>query len=345
VDYWGIWNEPNERSWLTPWYQPLSGHGRALIQPIRYRSLVDAAWRALAITGHSHDTVMIGETANRGIWSPAAFTRALYCVGARLRPLRGSAAALVGCPSSGSRSGFVAAHPGLFRATYAHHPYAFNVAPNRPFPDPTFVTLYSVPAFERMLSRIFGAYGPHPSGGVPLYLTEWGYKTNPPNPYSTTSPAQQAAWINEGQYLTWREPYVRGLTQFLLVDYPPKPHSRRNSALYWSTFQTGLEYMDGSPKPSFNAFRVPIWLPVARHGGSVEIWGQLRSIDGSNTQSGEIDFQPQGSGSWQPIAAVQAGSPAGFFDDRVSIPGPGLVRLTWSDASGTVLYSRSVPVS
>lgn len=56
-----------------------------------------------------------------------------------------------------------------------------------------------------------------------MYLTEWGYKTNPPNPYTRTSPAQQAALINQGEYLTWREPYVRGLTQFLLVDCPGDP--------------------------------------------------------------------------------------------------------------------------
>jgi hypothetical protein len=180
---------------------------------------------------------------------------------------------------------------------------------------------------------------------VPLYLTEWGFKSNPPNPYVKTSLAQQAAWIDEGEYLTWREPYVRALTQFLLVDSPPKPGARKGSALYWSTFQTGLENMNGSPKPSLGAFRVPIWLPVARHGAHVTVWGQLRPADHSTTQYGLIEFQRRGSSTWKQLTEVQTSSPEGFLVSHVSIPSAGLVRLGWLDPNGSVYYGRSVPVS
>lgn len=345
VNYWGIWNEPNERSWLNPWYRNVPHHGRALIQPELYRGLVDAAWRGLQDSSHGSDTIMIGETANRGVLAPVPFVRELYCVGANLRPLRGGAASSVGCPTSGPASSFVSQHPGLFAAGYAHHPYAFDIPPNRPYPDRTFVTLYDLPSFERLLERVFGDYGQRPAGGVPIYLTEWGYKTNPPNPYITTTLAQQAAWLNEGEYITWREPYVRSLTQFLLVDSPPKPGARKNSVLYWSTFQTGLETMQGNPKPSFDAFRVPIWLPSARHGRSVAVWGQLRPAAHNTTQYGVIEFERRGSSSWRELAEVQTDSPEGFVYDRVSIPSAGTVRLGWLDPSGTVYYSRPVSVS
>ena len=76
---------------------------------------------------------------------------------------------------------------------------------------------------------------------------------------------------------------MRGLTQFLLADSPPIAQQRKNSALYWSSFQTGLEYINGTPKPSFDAYRVPIWLPVARHGGNVAVWGQLRPVVGATS--------------------------------------------------------------
>src|SRR5437763_1129653 len=122
VDFWGIWNEPNERSWLNPWYRQLPGR-KAYIQTQTYRSLVDAGWNGLSASSHSSDTIVIGETANRGIQTPTQFVRALYCVGGNLRPLRGTAARDIGCPTSGSSAQFANQHPGLFEsAGYAHHP-------------------------------------------------------------------------------------------------------------------------------------------------------------------------------------------------------------------------------
>jgi hypothetical protein len=347
VGYWGIWNEPNERSWLTPVYRTVPGLGSVYMQPQLYRGLVDAAWTSLVASGHAGDTVMVGETANRGNAAPIPFVQDLYCVGNDLRPLAGASARSLGCPASGPRSRFVAQHPGLFNAAFAHHPYAFPYQgrPDRPYPDPSFVTLYNLPSFEQMLNRIFAAYGRHPSGGVPLYLTEWGYKTNPPNPYVNTSPAQQATLLNQGEYMTWREPYVRGLTQFLLVDSPPKTDKPRGSALYWSSFQTGLEYINGTQKPSFGAFQVPVWLPHPHHGPNVTVWGQLRPANHSITQYGLIEFRGQGSITWQQLTQVQTGSPEGYVLTHVSIPSAGLLRLGWIDPAGSVLYSRSVPVS
>lgn len=344
VNTWGVWNEPNERSWLTPWFRP-SGRKRILIQPQEYRALVDAAWAGLEASSHGTDTIMVGETANRGIMSPVPFMRALYCVGSNLLPLSGTAAANDGCPTSGPSSGFVSQHPGLFNSGYAHHPYGFEAPPNRPDPEAGYVTLYNIPSFERTLSRIFSTYGQHPSGGVPLYLTEWGFKTNPPNPYVQTTPAQQAAWINEGEYMTWSEPYVHALTQFLLVDSGPKPGAKKGTALYWSTFQTGLEYANGKKKPSFQSFMVPIWLPVQRHGSRVTVWGQLRPAAHSATQYGVIEFQAKGSSAWKEITEVQTDSPEGFIYNHVSIPSAGNVRLGWLDPDGSVYFSRVVPVS
>lgn len=137
----------------------------------------------------------------------------------------------------------------------------------------------------------------------------------------------------------------RGLTQFLLVDSPPKPGTRRNSPLYWSTFQTGLEYSSGTAKPAFAAYQVPIWLPNSRHGGHVAVWGQFRPADHSAVQSGSVEFVPRGSASWQTLAQVQTNSPEGFVFTHVAIPSAGWVRLTWTDANGVIHASRSAYVS
>lgn len=346
VSYWGIWNEPNERSWLNPWYRPLAHNRKAYIQPEEYRALVDAAWSGLSASDHASDTVMVGETANRGVLTPRQFVRGLYCVGANLRPLRGTAASNVGCPSSGNPSDFLSAHPGLFEsAGYSHHPYAFDVPPNHPYPDRAFITLDNLPSFDRLLDGIFATYGVHPAGGVPLYLTEWGYKTNPPNPYVKTTEAEQAAWLNQGEYMTWRYPFVRALTQFLLVDSPPKQGERKGTPLYWSTFQTGLELQNGQAKPSLTAFRIPIWLPVARHGPSADIWGQLRPANHTATQTAYVEFIPRGTTRWTQLAQVQTTSPEGFLSNHVAIPSAGELRLAWPAPNGSVYYSRTVAIS
>ena len=41
---------------------------------------------------------------------------------------------------------------------------------------------------------------PARTGGLPLYLTEFGYQTNPPDPLGVSS-AHQAAYLNESEYI------------------------------------------------------------------------------------------------------------------------------------------------
>lgn len=192
VNYWGLWNEPNEGAWLNPQWRPGTGGGRIPVAPALPRGLVDASWRGLAASGHRTDTILIGETASGGITRPNEFVRALYCVDTAYRPLTGSAARAISCPASGDRASFLAAHPGQFGATgYAHHPYSYDRPPGVPRADPALVTIANLHSFEHALDRTFSAYGQ--PGGLPIYLTEFGYRTRPPNPFVSTTLAQQAA--------------------------------------------------------------------------------------------------------------------------------------------------------
>jgi hypothetical protein len=358
VDYWGLWNEPNIGGWLTPQWRKFQGQW-VPSAPVIYRHLVDQGWAALQATGHAGDTVLIGETAAKGFgWpgfgasiKPMPFLRALYCLDSNYRPLNGGLMAQgLECPMTGSTAGNVAAftaqHPGLFDATgWAHHPYSFDDPPNVTDTDPNVATLAELPRIEHALDQTFSAYGRLPPGGVPLYLTEWGYKTNPPNPFVKWTVAQQATYLNEGEYLAWADPRVRAFGQFLLVDASPKAHavSRRD---YWSTFQTGLMYLNGAPKPSFAAFRIPIWLPDPHHGQSVVIWGQLRPAHSVMTQWGLLEYQRQGTQMWDSSRFIQTDNPRGFLLSEVSLPAPGSVRLAWLDpVTGQVEYSRVVAVS
>jgi hypothetical protein len=355
VNYWGIWNEPNERSWLNPWVQRLPNKKKATIGTEIYRSLVGAAWNGLTATGHGPhtDTILIGETANVGVLTPIPFVRDLYCVGTNSRPLTGSAAQAVGCPTSGNRRQFVSRNPGLFQsAGFAHHPYAWDTAPNRPYRLKYFVTLQNLGGFKHVLDGAFAAYGQHRNGGVQLYLTEWGFKTRPPNPFSRTTPAQQQVWLDQGEYLAWKIPWVHAIAQFLLVDAKPKSGTKKGSAAYWSTFQTGLEYANGKPKPAFFSYATPIWLPSSNHR-RVTVWGEVRPAHDGGDVTAELQYQRNGSSTWTSVWQTQT---SGYVVRHLSLPAAGHVRLSWRDpsssntqyadpSSGTVHYSRSATVS
>ncbi|MHB8691384.1 MAG: hypothetical protein ACYDHH_09065 [Solirubrobacteraceae bacterium] len=344
VSTWGIWNEPNEGAWLNPQHRHGPHRSQIPTGPALYRGLIDAGYAGLSASGHAGDTILIGETASIGTTLPIPFVRAMYCVGRSDLPLRGRAAAALACPASGSSASFVGAHPGLFMSSgYAHHPYAFDRAPSRSAATPGQIALGALPSLERTLDRIFTAYG-RPTG-FPLYLTEFGYKTNPPNPFVHTSLDQQAVWLNQGEYMAWQDPRIRSLAQFLLLDDTPNSNYAPGTLPYWGTFQTGLEFADGSHKPSYGAFQIPIWLPSARIGPDVIVWGQLRPANHAAAQSCELQFAPGTSSTWTTLRTIQTASSEGFVLAHVALSKPGQVRLAWTDTTTLrVDYSRAVAV-
>ncbi len=355
VGFWSIWNEPNQPGWLAP--QRSSASGPAVVQSARlYRGYLDAAFAALRSSGHGRDTLLIGELApegqsGRGVSLPVAplpFLRAVYCVGADDRPLVGEPAAALGCPGAGSPSAFVTAHPVLFDATgFAHHPYSFFLPPEHSVRDPSFVPLADLSRLERTLDRVFGAYAVRRR--LPLYLTEYGYETNPPNPFRGVSPATQAAYLDQASYLAWRDPRVRTMSQFELYDSPPDTAYPRGSVGYWSTFQTGLVYLRGAPKPSLFTYRLPIYLPARTFaaGGKLTVWGMLRAAPNNTPQRAQIQWRRvDHNAAWRVLAVVSTRNRTGVLQVGVAPPGSGELRLVWvPSGGGPGAESRSVEVT
>ena len=353
VNYWSIWNEPNQPGWLAPQWGSVGG-AKVMVSPGLYRSNLDAAYAALTRTGHgpSTDTILIGELAPEGSEAttaespipPLPFLRSLYCLGSSYQPLRGAAAAGAGCPANGNPSTFVSAHPALFEATgFAHHPYSFFLAPSASMSDQNFAPLSDLGRLESTLDRIFAVYGVHRQ--LPLYLTEYGYETNPPNPYRGVSLARQALYIDEAQYLAWKDPRVRAMAQFLLVDSAPDQSFPKGSIGYWSTFQTGLEFLGGAHKPSFDAYRLPIYVPNPdfHQGGSVLVWAMLRPAANDTTQKAQIQWS-SGDGHYRTVASVSTNDPSGFLTTDVAPPGTGALRIQWVSPAGKTFDSRSSAV-
>jgi hypothetical protein len=354
VAYWTVWNEPNQPGWLTPqWVDDPSGPVEAA--PRIYRGLVDAMWGALQATGHGRDTILVGETAPKGqarakgptrAIKPGRFVRQLYCLDDHLQFLRGHAAEVRGCPTADQAKAFAAAHPALFAATgYAHHPYEVSFAPNRVPTSADDLTTANLSVLSALLRRVYQRYGRAIPGGrrdVPLYLTEYGYQTDPPDPTGVTR-AQQAAYLDQAEYLTWANPRVRTLTQFLLVDDKPIAGASPLEA-YGATFQSGLLTLDGKAKPALRAYRLPLVLPrsTVRAGRRLRVWGLVREAANGTAPVVQVQVRASTRGAaFRTVRTVRGTAARGYVDTTVAVRRSGLVRLVF-DAPAGAQTSRPV---
>ena len=321
VDHWSVWNEPDQGFQLAP---QTTDHSKVEVSGLLYRRLLDAAWSALQATGHGHDMTMIGEIAAAGstfanapglfgAMAPLRFLRALYCVDSSYRPLRGQAAAVRGCPTTAAGSArFAAANPALFHATaFADHPYPYGLPPDKaPADEPDFAELIEIPKLEHALDTLQRVYGS--STRFPIYSTEFGYQTTPPDTEAATvSPALAAYYLNWAEYITWRNPRIRSYDQYLLRDPPT------------GTFASGIETATGAPKPGFYAYRMPIFLPVTStdKGHPLEVWGCVRPVlyarrQTRRPQRAQIQFRPASGSAFETVQSVPITDQFGYFDVR-----------------------------
>jgi hypothetical protein len=377
VSFWSVWNEPDYGPSLAP--QGVPGHLNVENAPRAYRNLVDAAWTALHRTGHGSDTFVWGELAPRGMnyWGvysgmkPLVFLRAMFCLDSHYHPLRGADAAIRGCPATaaGSRR-FRALNPGLFEASgVSDHPYMRWYQPNREaIYDPDYSTLGEMQTFERGLDRLQRAYG---SGKrYPVWNTEFGYLTSPPkrdnypdafgHKYPWISQQTAAYYLNWAEYISWRDPRLMSFMQYLLQDPLPA-----NKSTYFGGFASGLLNYNGTAKPGYAAWRMPLYLPVtsALRGTSLELWGcprpaRFAALDTGAAQTVQIQFRPRGDAysTWQTVKLPHAATSC-YFDVRVQLPSSGTVRLRWSYPTGDpslgyfnalnsqTIYSRAVQIT
>lgn len=356
VSWWSLWNEPNYGPDLAP---QATDHDRVELSPAAYRGLLDAAWHGLNATGHTtrRDTILFGETAPRGLdhpigdfsgIKPLRFLRVLYCLDNRYRRLRGRAASVRGCPAgAGGSRAFRARNPALFDASgYADHPYAQGTPPNLPTyacgktfcvnrrthrSDPDYADFAVIPRLERTLDRMVSAYGSHRR--FPVWNTEYGYWTKPPNHMrGALAPQTAAFYMNWAEYLSYESSRISSYAQYLLVD-PPN-----------GNFAQGLELSSGRRLATYGAFQMPLFLPVtSTHKGSLlTVWGAIRPAPYQLAPAvAQVQFRPSGSSRWVTVDPVPVTNMRGYFTARVAFPGSGSVRIAWTASDGSTLVSRT----
>jgi hypothetical protein len=313
VDYWSLYNEPNHSGWLTPTWQKSGGVWFERSASL-YRELLDAGYSSLVATGHGKDTILFGETAPAGndrsrnlkrFMTPLRFVRALYCVDKKEHRLAGKAAKRLGCPASAKA--FYDKHPALFKATgFAHHPYQLIQAPTARPGDKNQVTIGVLPRLERTLDTIQRRYGQRKR--FPLYLTEFGYQSKPDK--LGVSPAKQARFLNQSEYIASRDKRVRTIAQFLLRD---------DGAPIGLTFQSGIRYHGGRKKPSYAAYRLPIWAKGHR------VWGVARPAKANERAT--VKIQVKRGKTWKTARTVKTSGRHNHF--VATVHGTGAVRVLY----------------
>jgi hypothetical protein len=217
VKLWLAWNEPNYPIGLKRQYRRVGG--RWVVQSaVDYKNICHAVYDGVKRTLVKGERVACGVTGPRGnnqprssrpTVSPIAFMRALKSAGLSARKFD----------------------------AYAHHPY-YGRRTETPTtrPSATAVTMANMGTLITELTRLWG--------NKRVWITEYGYQTNPPDRAFGVSYAKQAAYMRQAFTMARANPRIDMMLWFLLRDEP--------SLGGW---QSGLLTRTGARKPAFNVFR------------------------------------------------------------------------------------------
>jgi len=285
-----IWNEPNHNAFLMPQWERAGGEWRPA-SPHRYRDMVQAAVpRIKAVAPDA--LVLIGATSSVGSsegtkpnerMAPLTFLREMACVDEQLQPLkRPECAHFEALPGDG----------------WSHHPYSLDLAPWQPDPRPNDVRMADLGRLTSLLHSLHEAG--RTRADLPLYLTESGYQTAPPDPTWDVTLADQARWLPEAEEIARRQPTLRSVAQFLVRDLPERPGP--SERVRWRDYQSGLRFEDGAAKPAHASFARSLVAHRAPQPARVDFWGLVRP--GAGRRPARISvLEPDGR--WRAIARLR----------------------------------------
>jgi hypothetical protein len=203
--------------------------------------------------------------------------------------------------------GMRAAHAKL--DAYAHNPYPTHPSIETPLNGACgYCDVISMANLGRLITEVRRDFG-----RKPIWLTEYGYQTNPPDHILGVPPFLQALYESEASLRAYQLPGVTMLVHFLVKDEANV-----------GAFQSGLFTAAGKPKPAYDAFRFPL-AQVNRVGSSATLWGQVRPGAGSRTYR----LQLRTRGAWRWLGGTYRTNGLGYFSRRIAAPHGALVRL-WS---------------
>jgi hypothetical protein len=332
-----IWNEPDQAGWLQPQFT-CRGSVCAPASPHIYRQLFNAAAPAIRKADPGAQ-VLAGALAPRGsdprsrnsAMRPLTFLRAFGCVDGRYRPVR-----------SGKCAGF---HAPLVDGI-SYHPHGVLRSPSQRNPQRDEAAFADLGRLEFVIDHVAAAGGLACTcdGAIPIHLTEFGYQTNPPDPYQGVSPADQASWLQEAAFKAWRDPRIKTLVQYEWRDDPLERKGPGKSA--YGGWQSGLLYANNRPKPALAVFANPLYVQATPGDPTVTLWGQVRPGDAH-----QVDIERRLPGrAWRALETIET-DPFGAFTTQLDVPGLAELRFSYSlpfatraTASAAVTVRTSVGV-
>lgn len=221
VNDWLAWNEPNNPIFLSPQYERVGGTW-VMESAFEYAKICNAIYNGIHATLVKNERVACGGTAPRGNNSPGS-SRPSVSPLAFLRAVK--------------KDGLI-----TFDA-WAHHPY-YGAPSETPSEPPTAskgspVTAVTLGNIDSLIKLVTQLYGPKP-----IWITEYGYQTNPPDKDFGVSLANQAKYLTQAFAIAKANPRIQMMLWFLLKDEPNL-----------SGWQSGLITYGGKKKPAFAAFQ------------------------------------------------------------------------------------------
>lgn len=303
VHNWIAWNEPNEPSELNPQWQTVGGH-IVPASPDIFRPLLNGFYNAVKSVSPANRVISgglapYGDAPGGRRMQPMLFLRTLLCLNGSL----GSAC--------NSVSNFDAQdiHP---YSAYQPEKHAFNADDVGP------ADIYKM---NRALSAAARLHHVFPAGSKSVVVTEFSWDTNPPDPHGV-SLQTQAKWLEDAFYVLWRQG-VQTIMWWRLTDQDPGTRG------YPSTYQSGVLFENGRPKPSATAFRFPF---VAHRiiKSKVLVWGRV-------PVSGTLQIQRSVRRRWKTLHTYRVGG-NNVFQLKLSLRGAAVMRgvvgstasLSWS---------------
>jgi hypothetical protein len=217
VRLWMAWNEPNAPAFLFP--QWARKNGKWVIQSaVNYVKICNAVYNGVHGTLLSAEKVACGATNPRGNNNPSGLRTSVSPL-AFMRALK----------SNGLKK---------FDA-YAHHPY-YQTPVDTPTTKPKVATAVTLGNINVLIAELTRLWGPKR-----LWITEYGYQTNPPDRVFGVTPAKQALYLKQAFSIAKANPRIDMMIWFLLRDEPRIGNG----------WQSGLLTASGAKKPAFTAFQ------------------------------------------------------------------------------------------
>ncbi|MDQ2984953.1 MAG: glycosyl hydrolase [Actinomycetota bacterium] len=218
VRLWLAWNEPNNPIFLYPQYRKIRGRFVA-VSPTTYAKICTSIYAGVHATKIAQEQVACGATGPRGnnaprtprpSVDPLSFVRALKKAGVKRLD------------------------------AYAHHPYGVGRTLT-PFSKPkrydkNTVMLGNINDLIKQVTRQWGK--------KPIWITEYGWQTNPPDRYFGVTWRRQARFLSQSFAIARKNPRISLMIWFLIRD------ERRLAG-----WQSGFYTANGRKKPAYDAFR------------------------------------------------------------------------------------------